>query len=154
LPDAGNTFGTWQQGFRVGWLDLVMLGYALETVGALDMPAVTCLDRLAELPGLQVCRRYRHGQDILARLTRSPAPCSLAYQEQLTRKLADCRPILEPVANVSALLDVIEGLGVPIGIMSTGPRAADKHCLRHDAQRRYRAPRRATEGQSLQPLTA
>ena len=33
LPDASNSFGAWQRGFRVGWLDLVLLKYALEVTG-------------------------------------------------------------------------------------------------------------------------
>lgn len=28
LPDPTNGFGAWQQGFRLGWLDLVLLRYA------------------------------------------------------------------------------------------------------------------------------
>ena len=39
LPDPSNQFGAWQRGFRVGWLDLVMLQYALEAAGPLDQGA-------------------------------------------------------------------------------------------------------------------
>ena len=137
LPDAGNGFGTWQHGFRVGWLDLVMLRYALEVVGPLDLLAVTCLDRLAELPRLHVCRRYRHDQGTLERLVRSPVPRSLPYQEQLTRGLAACRPILDEISDPSAVLDLLAGLGAPPGIISTGPTADDKRWLHDPTARRY-----------------
>ena len=74
LPDASNSFGAWQRGFRVGWLDLVMLKYALEVVGPLDQLAVTCLDRLAELPDLRICRRYSYDTFSIDRIARSPVP--------------------------------------------------------------------------------
>ncbi len=40
LPDARNGMHAWQQGFRAGWLDMVLLRYALEVVGRLDGLAV------------------------------------------------------------------------------------------------------------------
>ncbi len=129
LPDAANGLGAWQRAFRVGWLDLVMLRYALDVVGALDQLAVTCVDRLAELPELQVCRRYRYDTFTVDRLARSPTPRSLDYQEQLTRNLAGCRPVLERVPDVPALLALLAaGLRVPIGLISMGPTAEAK-CL-------------------------
>ncbi|NTV63508.1 MAG: adenylosuccinate synthetase, partial [Oscillochloris sp.] len=36
LPDARNGMHPWQQNFRAGWLDLVLLRYAAEVVGRLD----------------------------------------------------------------------------------------------------------------------
>ena len=138
LPDAANGFGAWQQGFRVGWLDLVMLRYALEVAGTLDMLAVTCLDRLAEIARPRICRRYGYGTGVVERLPRSSVPRSLAYQEQLTRRLGACRPILEPLADASAAIDLVASLGVPVGLISTGPCADDKRYVRHDAGRRYR----------------
>jgi adenylosuccinate synthase len=40
-PDPSNHFGAWQGRFRVGWLDLVMLRYALDVTGRLDLLCVT-----------------------------------------------------------------------------------------------------------------
>jgi adenylosuccinate synthase len=128
LPDAANAFGAWQRGFRVGWLDMVMLKYALEVVGSLDQLAVTCLDRLAELPKLRVCRRYRSDTFTIDRIARSPVARDLQYQERITNSLAGCTPVLEALADQDALLDLIESeLGVPIGIVSEGPAAEHKH---------------------------
>lgn len=130
LPDACNGFGAWQQRFRVGWLDLVMLRYALQTVGPLDYLAVTCLDRLAELPTLQVCRQYEHATGVIKQIAPSPTAQNLAYQAQLTQTLIDCQPRLEQVADPMALLDLITAeLGVPVGLISTGPTARDKQFL-------------------------
>lgn len=125
LPDVANRFGAWQQGFRAGWLDLVMLRYAIEVIGTLDMLAVTCLDRLTDIREPMVCRGYRHNATPVERLVRSPVPRSLEYQEQLGHMLESSRPILES-ANATVMLDLLAGLGVPVGIVSMGPTAEDK----------------------------
>jgi adenylosuccinate synthase len=135
LPDASNSFGAWQRGFRVGWLDMVMLKYALDVTGRLDQLAVTCLDRLAELPDLRVCRRYSYDTFSIDRIARSPAPHVLDYQERITNSLARCAPVLEALADPSALLQLLESdLGTPIGIRSEGPTAEDKRVVRQPAR--------------------
>ena len=138
LPDACNSFGAWQQGFRAGWLDLVMLRYALEVVGRLDMLAVTCLDRIAAVPQPRVCRRYQCGAATMERIARSPVPRSLAYQEKLTHMLATCQPILEPMEDGAALVELVATeLGVPVGLISVGPTAEDKSFVEQTATRAY-----------------
>lgn len=133
LPDACNGTNDWQQGFRVGWLDLVMLRYALEVVGPLDYLALTCLDRLSALPTAQICRRYHYHTFIVERLTRAShgqGADMLTYQEQLTHNLARCRPYFEPLVHPSDLPDILAAdLGVPVGLISTGPTAADKRLV-------------------------
>lgn len=127
LPDPANGFGAWQQGFRLGWLDLVLLRYARELVGPLDWLAVTCLDRLAGLPALYACRRYRCEDGALERLAPSPIPHNLVYQEGLTNLLARCQPEPEPVESPEKLLDLLAAeLGMPVGLTSHGPSAEDK----------------------------
>ena len=127
LPDARNGVSDWQQRFRVGWLDLLMLRYALDVTGQVDALAVTCLDRLSELPEVKVCRRYRHDSAMVDRIARAPVARSLAYQEQLTHQLAVCRPVLEPVVDAEALLDLLAAnLRVPVELASWGPTAEDK----------------------------
>jgi adenylosuccinate synthase len=130
LPDSRNGFDAWQHNFRVGWLDLVMLRYALDVVGKLDYLAVTCLDRLQSLSTLHYCNRYQGEGFSIERLVKSPIPRSLPYQEQLTHKLNHCRPILQAVANSAALLEVIEKeLALPVGLISEGASAEDKRFL-------------------------
>jgi adenylosuccinate synthase len=127
LPDPCNGYGIWQGGFRVGWLDLVMLRYALEVVGPLDYLAVTCLDRLAELSELRICRRYRYETLTIDRIAHSSEPRSLAYQAQMTANLARCWPLLEIVPDRAALLDLLTAeLRMPIGLISEGPTCEDK----------------------------
>jgi hypothetical protein len=124
--DPRNQQHPWQGGFRVGWLDLVMLRYACEVVGSLDMLAVTCLDRLAEMPALQICRRYRCDGASIEQIVPAPAP-SLEYQESITHTLRRCRPVLEPVASADDLLALLaRNLNTPIGITSWGPTAREK----------------------------
>lgn len=131
LPDAANGFGAWQQGFRIGWLDLPMLRYACAAVGRLDSLAVTCVDRLAALPALKICTHYLHDGDVIDRITPSPTAHDLAYQERLTQTLPRCRPVYEPLSNPEALLGILtQSLAIPIEIVSNGPAAHDKQMRR------------------------
>jgi adenylosuccinate synthase len=129
LPDARNVDHPWQQGFRVGWLDLVMLRYALAIVGELDALAVMCLDRVRTLPELCICTRYTCDGDPIECLAPAPTP-DLAYQERLTALLARCRPVLERLQGPEALLERLDReLGIPVGLVSEGPSAAEKRLL-------------------------
>lgn len=130
LPDACNGTGAWQQHFRVGWLDLVMLRYALETVGPLDYLAMTCLDRLAALPTLQLCTAYEVDNRLLDRLAPSPTSQDLTYQARLTAQVLRCQPRLTEVASVTELVEqVAVALQLRVGLLSAGPTAADKQLL-------------------------
>jgi adenylosuccinate synthase len=130
LPDPSNSYSAWQRGFRVGWLDLVMLRYALDVAGPIDQLAVTCLDRLAELPEPRVCRRYRYDTFSIDRIARSPEPHALDYQQRITDSLARCEPLLQALPDQAALLSLVEAdLQLPITIISEGPAAQDKRLL-------------------------
>ncbi|MEZ4860571.1 MAG: adenylosuccinate synthetase [Caldilineaceae bacterium] len=127
LPDAANGHGAWQGSFRVGWLDLVLLRYATAVVGRLDTLAVTCLDRLATLPALNLCAAYHNKDRKIEQIKPGAQPQDLHYQAQLTRTLAQCRPLLSAVADVDTLLaQISHTLGLPIGLTSYGPTAQDK----------------------------
>ena len=91
---------------------------------------MTCLDRLAELPDLRVCRRYRYDTFDIDRIARSPVLRDLDYQERITNSLARCTPVLETLTDSSALLHLLEhDLGVPVGIVSEGPAADHKRAI-------------------------
>jgi adenylosuccinate synthase len=127
LPDAANVHGEWQQGFRVGWLDLVLLRYALDVVGRLDGLAVTCLDRVAALPEIKFCAEYQWETFSVGRIQPGAQPYDLAYQTQITRNLARCQPIYRTVAHPLDLLPVIEAeLGAPVRWISCGETATEK----------------------------
>jgi adenylosuccinate synthase len=130
LPDAANTSGEWQQGFRVGWLDLMLLRYACRVLGPLDLLVMTCLDRLAALPRLQLYRHYCWAGRPLPEVQPAPTPRNLVHQTPLTAQLAHCQPSYATVDDVSDLLNLMAGtLGVPVRIASWGPRADDKRWL-------------------------
>ena len=130
IPDAVNGFDTWQEGFRVGWLDLVMLRYAIEVVGRLDGLAVTCLDRLADRSQLYVCPRYRLDVAEIDRLVVKDELEDLAYQARMTALLGQVAPLLDAVASVGALIERISAeTALPINIVSFGPAAGDKRRL-------------------------
>lgn len=136
LPDARNGHGMWQGGFRAGWLDMVMLRYALDVVGPLDGLAVTCLDRLAELGELRVCQRYTSAGRELERLAISPDPRNLAHQERLTMQLLACVPQHVALASADALLGHLErDLDLPVTIASYGSDAASKQQMQPFFQR-------------------
>ena len=130
LPDARNGSHEWQQGFRVGWLDLVLLRYALVVTGGIDCLAVTCLDRLANLPELFVCDQYRSDPFMINDIAVSPIRHDLGYQEQITRNLAHCQPRLTPVENMDALLAMLATeLDRPIGLLSFGASSGSKQVV-------------------------
>jgi adenylosuccinate synthase len=130
LPDACNAHGQWQGGFRVGWLDLVLLRYARDVVGPLDWLAVTCLDRLRDLPEIKLCDAYRYDTLLVERIVPSPAPQDLEYQQRITHAFARCAPMLEAAPDAGALLARVEAaLGVRVGLVSEGPTAEDKRFI-------------------------
>jgi adenylosuccinate synthase len=132
LPDAANRYGEWQQGFRVGWLDLVLLRYALDVVGRLDGLAITCLDRLADLPEIKFCAEYQQETFTVGRILPSPQPCDLLYQTRLTHGLARCQPIYKAVDQPLDLLPVIaDHLRVAVRWISEGETAAAKRSWDH-----------------------
>jgi adenylosuccinate synthase len=59
LPERHNKSDGWQGDFRRGWLDLVLLRYAIRVSGRLDGLVVTHLDALDRLPIWRVCEGYR-----------------------------------------------------------------------------------------------
>jgi len=53
-----NAVNPWQGAFRTGWFDAVTARYALDVVGSIDLLALTNLDRLVGLDGLQAATAY------------------------------------------------------------------------------------------------
>ncbi|HLZ56326.1 MAG TPA: adenylosuccinate synthetase [Ktedonosporobacter sp.] len=150
LPDQHNAWNAWQQTFRVGHLDLVATRYAIDVLGQLDCLVLTHLDRLEMLPEWKICTAYHYQgeeddlspyfEQVAGRLTTIKVrhPIDLAHQEQLTRKLWSCAPHylelppqwLSQVDLATYLPLLEEQLSAPIAILSYGPTATDKQCLR------------------------
>jgi adenylosuccinate synthase len=140
LPDAYNTTGPWQGGFRVGHFDAVAHRYAIEVAGGIDALAITHADVPARVDSLRVCRSYRldgltgnglNGNglnDNGASIDRivPGAFGDLDYQATLTRMLASASPVLDPGPPADWPATIAELLDRPIAVTSHGPTAADK----------------------------
>ena len=122
LPEPHNEDDGWPGRFRRGVLDFVMLRYALGVCGGVDTLAVTCLDRLPQLPDL-ACENYalggpHSGSDLSFQKVR--LDCSI---------LSHCKPCYRHLATKSpeAFVSAIaHELGVEVGYTSTGPTRLDK----------------------------
>lgn len=143
IPDLHNGTNRWQEGFRVGYLDLVALRYALDLTGPLDGLVVSGLDRMYGEKDLKVARNYAYqgepgsrpaglGQEgPVKRIIRCEAP-DLDYQQALTDGLLACRAVYEefgeftPDRTEEYLRLIEEALGVPVVLSSAGPTAKDK----------------------------
>jgi adenylosuccinate synthase len=129
LPDPHNGASVWQGGFRAGYLDLVAHRYALEVLGGVDELSLTCLDRLPQLPKLQVCEAYEMEGGVWARLPFSRSS-STEQQTKLTEQLFKARPIYQSLSHQGGVSQYIthvsESLKTPITLFSFGPRFQDK----------------------------
>lgn len=156
LPETHNGWNDWQQGFRVGYCDLVATRYARDVLGEIDYLAITHADRLESLPEWRLCTAYRYQgaqKDLSVYFKHSgnrlealqvQHPPDLAHQEKLTRLLQLCAPeyqVQAPKASASNIQEeqamyfslIEEKLSVPIAIISYGPTARDKRCLHNFA---------------------
>jgi len=136
LRARGHEFGaTTGRPRRCGWFDVVVARYAA-MINGVDEWALTKLDVLDELPVIKICVAYAcDGQ----RLTSVPGNI---------RQLLRCRPVYEdfpgwncPTTAVTRFADLpvqaqayihrLEALtGVPVGMLSVGPRRASTMRLR------------------------
>jgi len=117
LRDEHNIDSPWQGSLRTGWLDLVLLRYAL-SVCKVDSIAVTGLDRMAEW---RFCEKYDLGGEDFYSL--GPG----GRGGEFTRRLMNASGYFSEPVDAGALLQKIESVcGVPVLIESTGPAAPDK----------------------------
>jgi adenylosuccinate synthase len=125
LPEAHNSsVHDYQQGFRVGAFDTMLLRYAMHAIGHVDELAVTHLDRV---PGeVRACIKYQRGVDQMTALPLIDPP-SLVGQEELGRIIGCMDPVYETFSNHEAFLRHIETTAQrPVRICSYGPKATDK----------------------------
>src|SRR5438094_344989 len=90
LRRAAQRPGPWQGAFRNGWLDLVLLRYAIEACGGVDALPLTHLDTRERMPTWRVCTRYADRDRIALGPSRD-----LAYVEALGRALRRVEPVYE-----------------------------------------------------------
>ena len=110
---------------RVGWLDLVLLRYALRLNGVTEL-AITKLDILTGLEKLRLCTGYRVGTestlDVVWGLSRLDE-CQAIYEELpgWTADVTAARKWADLPREARAYLERIEAVcGVPIKLISVG----------------------------------
>lgn len=112
VPEPHNGWGPWQEGFRRGFLDLVLLRYAIEACGGLDGLVVTHLDSFVE--GWKVAERYEDCHSLWLGPFRD-----LGYQERLTEKLLGVNPRYRKLESRDDLLSTLARLA-PVVMTSHG----------------------------------
>lgn len=141
LPEPHNADGPWQGAFRVGWLDGVLLKYAIEVCGGVDGLALTHVDALARLPSWRMACAY------LGEIHRKVAGLEVGDRERVTAiraggardlehmgavavALRDVEPIYEECARSAGserfVSFVEDTLGARVVLTSSGPTAAEK----------------------------
>jgi adenylosuccinate synthase len=111
---------------RVGWLDGVLLRYAVRVNGLSEL-VITKLDVLSGLPGLQICTHYRASGETYEELPFGPAdlsPFEPAYQEVpgWEQDLTGLRRWADLPAEAQAYIHAIEAIAsVPVRMISVGP---------------------------------
>jgi len=101
LPELHNREDGPAGRFRVGWFDAVLARHAIGFAGPIDRLAITCFDRVADLPDRAIVDAWREA-----------GPVDTAV------------PIVQPVASLPEA--IARALGRPIDVASWGPAAADK----------------------------
>lgn len=142
LPEVHNGSDGWQGTFRVGYLDGVLLRYALKACGGADVLALTHMDRVP-MPGKwKVCRGYRVQKEHRTFFQTALAEPEYAtdiqlgpyrdleYQERLGKALRRVVPDFEELETGTDGENIVrwveECTGVRVGIVSRGPTAEDK----------------------------
>lgn len=114
LPEPHNGQNDWQGHFRIGWLDCLMLRYAVRLAHNIDGLALTHLDRMAGLAHVQLCTAYRFtgpteyaldsffvfersSGEVRIRDIRVPEQPCRTFQTELTRMLRWCQPVFTGV---------------------------------------------------------
>ncbi len=136
MRERGKEYGaTTGRPRRCGWIDLVALRHAI-WVNGVDGLAITKLDALDSFETVKVCEAYRWRGKTLRHLPEEPAVWTEAepiYQEfpGWKRSTLGTNRFEDLPGRAKRYLDVIvEGLGVELVLVSTGPDRGEEVCLR------------------------
>lgn len=128
IREIGQEFGTTTgRPRRCGWLDAVMLKYAVR-VNGIDALALTKLDVLDTLETLKICVGYEYQGQLLTQFPHSLkilAQCKPVYEELpgWQQDLKHVRRYEDLPLNAQKYLARIEELtGVPIALVAVGPK--------------------------------
>lgn len=127
IRERGREYGTTTgRPRRVGWLDLVAVRYACMVNGA-SMLAVTLLDVLAGMEGLEVCTHYELDGGRTDRFIPDAADLARArpIYQRLTgfaQDITGARRLGDLPTEARRYLDFVqESVGVRVGLVSVGP---------------------------------
>lgn len=135
IRDRGGEYGTTTgRARRCGWLDLVILRFAVRVNGLTSL-AVNKLDTLSGIKKLKVCVGYRKGDEILRDFPvdiSELSDCEPIYEEfdGWNEDISSIRNYEELPANAKAYVDFIEKtLGVKVVFVGVGP-SRDQNLVR------------------------
>lgn len=121
FPEHHNKRGKWQGAWRGGYLDLPLLKYASQSVGTIDVVAVTHLDVMSH----EIVVGYEGWEGI----PEDFVPGDLDKQQllgQTFHELRNAKQIIEVVDEDELVAMIEENVGAPVGIKSYGPAWTDK----------------------------
>jgi adenylosuccinate synthase len=147
LREAGAEFGSVTgRPRRTGWLDLPALNYAAR-VNGMDGLALTKLDVLTGLPRIRVCVAYDtptgRTRDFPIDLIDEPGRVTPVYEELpgWTETLGNARVLDDLPPAARAYVKYLEdGAGVPLYLVSVGPRRKETIVLHNPFVGRAAAP--------------
>jgi len=158
LTDKDNYFGPWQGNFRSGWLDLVLLRYAIAVNNGINSMGLTCVDKLINQNQIKVCTHYYYSgnnldlaHDCFEFDPKNPRNLLNLKMSHLKSKiltvLSECTPIYQNFSAWRKFLDpdtpddlpmelkkyinfIEEQTSVPISLISYGPDRQQKLFLK------------------------
>ncbi len=142
LRERGNELGTTTgRPRRCGWFDAVAARYAAMVNGT-NVLALTKLDVLDDLDEIKICTGYRHGGEVIhdfpARLAvleeAEPVYRTVPGWGQSTAGVLEAGDLPAAARDYVALLE--EEVGVPVGMISTGPRREETILIDRKEMRR------------------
>ena len=129
LPDPHNGHMGWQGRFRVGWLDLLMLRYAVKACNGIDGLVMTHIDTFDRLVDQRVGTGYRlpDKNGTMISVLNPTFKQDVEYQQEMGKMLSTVAPIYSPVMKDADYPGVIASLlNVPLLLRSSGPTHKDK----------------------------
>jgi len=151
IREHHHTDDPWLGRFRKGYLDMVSLSYAMKVCGEpeLDGLMISFFDLLEGKSEWKICEAYEYlgektdldnyfemdGDRItgIKLLSDDGTTAHLQHQEELTKLLFDCIPVLTTISSTDSkslgemLIEKIEnGLGLPVVATACGPKMSDR----------------------------
>ena len=132
LRKRGNEFGTTTgRPRRCGWLDLVVARYS-RMLNGVDTVALTKLDVLDDLDEIKVCVGYQVGGEVVKDLPAKlddlekaqPVYTTVKGWKQETVGIVDFDKLPDEAKDYIGLIE--DGVGAPVGLVSTGPRGGTR----------------------------